>query len=60
MLYKLKENQLSRDRLQQRKISMLNRLAITLIRSFWNLSRLRMNPNSYPAKFIGPNILGIS
>jgi len=51
MLYKRKENQLGRDRLQQCKISLLHRLAITLIRDFWDLSRLRMNPNSYPASF---------
>jgi len=55
MLFKIKEKQLSRDRLQQRKICFLKKLAITLIRGFRDLTRLCMNPNSYPAEFIEPN-----
>jgi len=56
MLFKIKEKQLSRDRLQQRKICFLKKLAITLIRGFRDLTRLCMNPNSYPAEFIEPNL----
>ncbi len=53
MLYKLKEIQFGRDRLQQRKISLLSILAITLTRGFQDLYRLRMIPNSYPAQIDG-------